>query len=137
MQADWVARYIKRHGGTNGQWMGYHGPRDADPRSGNSGYNPPEGEAASTLPAGHGLTNDYGNLHMYTPGATAGGPAEAGLIALAHHVQDTEGGAACNTTSTPSMIGRTSSATPTASTTRAWPSMSALAAAATRRPGNA
>ena len=38
LQARWVAEYIKRHGGTNNQWMGYHGPRDANPRWGESGY---------------------------------------------------------------------------------------------------
>jgi hypothetical protein len=43
-QADWVAKYLKRHG-TNGQWMGYHGPRDADSRWGDSGYKP-------SMPAG-------------------------------------------------------------------------------------
>jgi hypothetical protein len=40
LQSDWVANYIKQHG-TNGQWMGYRGPRDADARWGDSGYNPP------------------------------------------------------------------------------------------------
>jgi hypothetical protein len=39
-QAKWVANYIKQHGGTNGQWMGYHGPRDADPSWGDAGYSP-------------------------------------------------------------------------------------------------
>jgi hypothetical protein len=38
LQARWVANYIKRHGGTNAQWMGYRGPRDANPRWGESGY---------------------------------------------------------------------------------------------------
>lgn len=37
-QARWVAQYIKKHGGTNNQWMGYHGPRDANPHWGESGY---------------------------------------------------------------------------------------------------
>ena len=39
-QARWVANYIKKHHGTNRQWMGYHGLRNADPRWGNSGYVP-------------------------------------------------------------------------------------------------
>ncbi len=39
-QVRWVAEYIKKHGGTNGQWMGYRGPRDAQAWWGNSGYRP-------------------------------------------------------------------------------------------------
>lgn len=39
-QARWVANYIKQHGGPNGQWMGFHGARDADPKWGDSGYSP-------------------------------------------------------------------------------------------------
>ena len=51
-QARWVARYIKKHGGANGQWMGYRGPRDADPRWGDSGYKPaPTVVAPKTPPA--------------------------------------------------------------------------------------
>jgi hypothetical protein len=38
LQARWVADYIKKHGGTNAQWMGYRGPRDANPNWGESGY---------------------------------------------------------------------------------------------------
>lgn len=61
-QAKWVARYIKRHGGPNGQWMGYHGPRNADPKWGDSGYVPqlPDvamGAAASA--ALNNITNDH------------------------------------------------------------------------------
>jgi hypothetical protein len=44
-QAKWVAQYIKKHHGTNGQWMGYRGPRDADPKWGESGYKPTAGRA--------------------------------------------------------------------------------------------
>jgi hypothetical protein len=39
LQADWVAKYIKRTGNLS-PWMGYHGPRDADPHWGDAGYNP-------------------------------------------------------------------------------------------------
>jgi hypothetical protein len=38
-QARWVAEYIKRTGDTS-PWMGYHGPRNADPRWGDAGYVP-------------------------------------------------------------------------------------------------
>jgi hypothetical protein len=55
LQARWVANYIKRHGGTNAQWMGYRGPRDANPKWGESGYTgnkvdvPPITKVPSTL----------------------------------------------------------------------------------------
>lgn len=52
-QARWVAHYIKQHGGTNGQWMGYHGPRNADPRWGDSGYVPKPKVTISTQPGGN------------------------------------------------------------------------------------
>lgn len=61
-QAAWVARYIKRHGGTNGQWMGYHGPRDADPSWGNSGYMRAPPAAASAVETGEGYKN-FGQLY--------------------------------------------------------------------------
>ena len=38
-QARWVAEYIKRTGNLS-PWRGYHGPREADPRWGDSGYIP-------------------------------------------------------------------------------------------------
>jgi len=44
----WVANYIKKHG-TNGQWNGYHGPRDADPRWGESGYRPPSAPKSASI----------------------------------------------------------------------------------------
>ncbi len=38
-QVRWVAQYIKKHGrGALGNWHGYHGDRDADPRWGDAGY---------------------------------------------------------------------------------------------------
>jgi hypothetical protein len=41
-QARFVAQWIKAHGakGLGSTWFGYHGPRNADPRWGNSGYVP-------------------------------------------------------------------------------------------------
>ena len=45
-QTRWVANYIKTHVGTNGQWMGYRGPRNANPSWGNSGYQPTPKNAA-------------------------------------------------------------------------------------------
>jgi hypothetical protein len=47
-QARWVANYIRKHRGTNGQWMGYHGPRNADPRWGESGYHPSKEQATKS-----------------------------------------------------------------------------------------
>jgi len=47
-QARWVARYIAR-GEPLRAWAGYHGPRDADPRWGDSGYHPTV--AKSVLPS--------------------------------------------------------------------------------------
>jgi N-acetylmuramoyl-L-alanine amidase len=38
-QAEWVAKYLATGHGT-GAWMGFHGRRKADPRWGDSGYNP-------------------------------------------------------------------------------------------------
>jgi len=49
-QTRWVAQYIAK-GGSLGAWMGYHGPRNADPRWGNSGYVPPETKVAADTPA--------------------------------------------------------------------------------------
>jgi hypothetical protein len=46
-QARWVAEYIKRTGDTS-PWMGYHGPRNADPRWGDSGYVPSTPSPAAT-----------------------------------------------------------------------------------------
>ena len=45
-QANWVARYLSK-GGSLRAWMGYHGPRDADPRWGDSGYRPSEGSSST------------------------------------------------------------------------------------------
>jgi hypothetical protein len=45
--------------------------------------------AYGAVGAGPTASNDYGDLRL-TPDAAAGGAAEPGLIALAHHVQDTE-----------------------------------------------
>ena len=39
MQAEWIANYLA-NGGSLGPWMGYHGPRDANPNWGDSGYVP-------------------------------------------------------------------------------------------------
>lgn len=39
-QADWVANFIA-HGGSLGNWHGYHGNRDWNPRWGNAGFSPP------------------------------------------------------------------------------------------------
>jgi hypothetical protein len=40
LQAYWVANWLKKHGGNTSQWMGYHGLRNADPKWGESGYDP-------------------------------------------------------------------------------------------------
>jgi hypothetical protein len=45
-QARWVANYLKTH--STGAWMGYHGPRNADPRWGDSGYVPSKSTAPET-----------------------------------------------------------------------------------------
>jgi hypothetical protein len=50
-QARWVAKYIREHHGTNGQWMGYHGPRRADPNWGDSGYIPAKRTATAPSPS--------------------------------------------------------------------------------------
>lgn len=44
-QARWVAQYIAK-GRSLRPWAGYHGPRDADPRWGDSGYRPTKAAAA-------------------------------------------------------------------------------------------
>lgn len=44
-QARWVAQYIAK-GRSLRPWAGYHGPRDADPRWGDSGYRPTKEAAA-------------------------------------------------------------------------------------------
>lgn len=43
-QVRWVARYLKTHHGNTSPWMGYHGPRDANPKWGESGYRPSPSE---------------------------------------------------------------------------------------------
>jgi len=50
-QVAWVANYLAK-GGSTSPWAGYHGPRDADPNWGNSGYNP--SDAPATMEAGKG-----------------------------------------------------------------------------------
>jgi len=68
-QARWVANYIKRHGerGVGKKWMGYKGPRDADPRWGNSGYAPKGTETADKRPGpvevAKGLAEVAGGVH--------------------------------------------------------------------------
>lgn len=58
-QARWVANYIKEHGGPNGQWMGYRGPRDADTNWGDSGYIPKAMPARPVTPNPHGTDMPY------------------------------------------------------------------------------
>ncbi len=50
-QARWVAQYLKR-GGSLGAWAGFHGPRDADPRWGESGYVPNSQAGEASAPGG-------------------------------------------------------------------------------------
>ena len=58
-QARWVAQYLKR-GGSLSAWSGFHGPRDANPRWGESGYvpNPQAGEASGPGVITHPLRLD-------------------------------------------------------------------------------
>ncbi len=63
-QARWVAQYLAR-GGSLGAWAGFHGPRDANPRWGESGYvpNPQAGEGSG--PAGSGFAlGQLRSLHV-------------------------------------------------------------------------
>jgi hypothetical protein len=57
-QADWVASYLAR-GGSLSAWAGYHGNRKADPKWGDSGYNPTPSTAPSV--GGYGATDYKGN----------------------------------------------------------------------------
>lgn len=51
-QVRWVAKFLAK-GGSTSNWMGYRGPRDADPKWGNSGYAPsPRGGQAAGDVAG-------------------------------------------------------------------------------------
>lgn len=59
-QAEWVADYLAR-GGSTRPWMGYHGPRSADARWGNSGYTPNAKIKVSVNPSPSGsLFNQFG-----------------------------------------------------------------------------
>jgi hypothetical protein len=63
VQAEWVAQYLKRTGNTS-PWMGFHGPRDADPRWGDAGYNPEKLPVAAPAPgpsAGFKITDPNPN----------------------------------------------------------------------------
>ena len=65
-QARWVAEYLKKTGGNTSPWVGFHGPRDADPRWGDSGYIP----AAPVSPAS--ATETRKNISdLAAPGTTA------------------------------------------------------------------
>jgi hypothetical protein len=78
-QARWVAEYIKKHHGTNNQWMGYRGPRNADPKWGNSGYKGLEvGELQRRAAAATALLNKTETARRGAP-AGHGHPYDAGL----------------------------------------------------------
>lgn len=70
LQAAWVAKYIKRHGGPNGQWMGYHGPRNADPKWGDAGYVPQLPDVA-TGASGAAALNTISNDHRVTTSSSS------------------------------------------------------------------
>ena len=67
-QARWVAEYLKKTGGDTSSWMGFHGPRDADPRWGDSGYIPSPPPPPPPSSAG-GKRKSISDLA--TPGAAA------------------------------------------------------------------
>jgi hypothetical protein len=77
-QARWVANYIKAHNGTNGQWMGYRGPRDADPQWGDAGYKPmptPAPPPVTASPQGDRSAfwiNDFAKTSLAARSAIAG-----------------------------------------------------------------
>lgn len=52
-QADWVAGYIRKHGmrGVTGNWFGYHGNRDWNPKWGNAGFRERPQHDVSHMPA--------------------------------------------------------------------------------------
>jgi hypothetical protein len=79
-QARWVAEYIKKHNGTNGQWMGYHGPRDADARWGNSGYQPTPIEKPPAVASGPAAAPLYSNTLPDWKGVFGITPAQADEI---------------------------------------------------------
>lgn len=68
LQAAWVAKYISQ-GRSLRPWAGYHGPRDADPRWGNSGY-----EAPSSAPSDQAAAKRNGD-------AASAASAEAPIVA--------------------------------------------------------
>ena len=76
LQADWVAKYLKRTGGDTSPWMGFHGKRDADPKWGDSGYNPAEPTAAATPASAPPPTAKPSTQGMSTTGgmSPSGGP---------------------------------------------------------------
>lgn len=55
-QARWVANYLAK-GGSLRAWAGYRGPRDADPRWGNSGYVPDPGAGGGKAALGQAGEN--------------------------------------------------------------------------------
>jgi hypothetical protein len=89
MQADWVAKYIARTHDMS-PWMGYRGPRDADPRWGDSGYIPGAGAAAaaslSTIANNYKATTassvnsmHIGRIDVNAPNATDADGIAAGI----------------------------------------------------------
>jgi hypothetical protein len=79
-QVRWVANYLK-HGGSLQPWAGYHGPRDADPRWGDSGYHPTE--VAARAPA-NAPSSSFGLNGWIAPGGGYAHAAPAPAAPIGH-----------------------------------------------------
>lgn len=83
IEARWVANYIKKHGTAHlgskqhGPWSGYNGPRDANPRWGDSGYRPAPGASTPAEVGPHGeahLKDNMSRTEIDSWNAAHGGP---------------------------------------------------------------
>ena len=73
-QTRWVAEYLKTHHGDTSPWKGFHGPRNADPKWGESGYKPDPNSITTNKPKVTLRSSPGNNVVDAANAASAGSP---------------------------------------------------------------